>query len=136
MNPKGLIDTYNAEIKRFNNILCNKEKKQREEDKLKKIEDAKNELIDNNITPYRCPSCSFPVKEQEDNGFSNIMYLASAVGSVIFLWQFLGWFALLGIIGGPVIWGLSSSLFPDSWTKEKLKCNNCKKDYYIAPNKF
>lgn len=88
------LDIYNADIKRFNNLLYNKEQKKKEEEKLKKIEDAKNELINNNITPYRCPSCSFPVKEQEDNGFTNIMYLASAVGSVIFLWQFLGWFAL------------------------------------------
>ena len=130
------IDNYNADIKRFNNILYNKEKKQREEEKLKKIEDAKNELTNNNITPYRCPSCSFPVKEKEDNGFTKFMYLASAVGSVIFLWQFLSLFALIGIIGGPIIWVLSSTILPDSWTKEKLKCNNCKKDYYIAPNKY
>jgi hypothetical protein len=130
------LDTYNANIKRFNNLLYNKEQKKREEEKLKKIEDAKNELIKNNITPYRCASCSFPVKQQEDNGFSSVIYLASAVVSVISLWPFLGWAALLGSGVGPIIWGILASKLPDSWTKEKLKCNNCKNDYYIAPNKY
>ena len=130
------LDTYNADIKRYNNLLYNKEQKKKEEEKLKKIEDAKNELIKNNITPYRCSSCSFPVKQKEDNGFTSVMYLASAVVSVISLWQFLDWVALLGIIGGPIIWGILASILPNSWTKEKLKCTNCNKDYYIAPNKY
>ena len=137
------LDSSNLQLIEFEKIINKIKKDALLEEKQNKFlyeaqkkDEIKNKLIKDNITPYKCPSCSYPVKQNEGNVFNSIMYLGSAVGAVIFLWQFLAYWALSGIIGGPLIWKIMSAILPDSWTKEKLECSNCYNEYYYTKDKY
>ncbi len=137
------IDSTNLQIKDFEKKIAQIKKEAVLEEQQNRIlyesqkkEEIKSKLIKDNITPYKCPNCSYPVKQNVYNSFQAIMFFGSAVGAVIFLFPFLEYWALTGIIGGPFIWSMITAILPDSWTNEKLHCSNCYKAYYYAKDKY
>jgi hypothetical protein len=97
-----------------------------------------NNLKSQNIIPYKCNNCSFPLKKQKRSNFNSFLIFLAIIIPFIVLQQLNENIVILFplLIISIITYFFLISILPKKIIFEQLECSDCKTKYFVSKEKY